>query len=73
MSKYITKMFDRLDRICFARYGSTSNKIVEWVIGQNAGIEVYGIVLPMGISINLPNAPVELTKPPVVPQIFLWK
>jgi phage tail protein X len=73
MSTYITKRFDRLDRICYARYGSTSNQIVEWAIEQNPGIELYGIVLPLGISIRLPDAPRELTQPPVIPQIFLWK
>jgi phage tail protein X len=73
MSTYITKMFDRLDRICYARYGSTGNQIVEWTIEQNPGVEEYGIILPAGITINLPDAPRELTQPPVIPQIFLWK
>jgi phage tail protein X len=73
MSTYITKLYDRLDRICYTRYGSTENQIVEWVIEQNPGVELYGIVLPPGITINLPDAPRELTQPPVIPQIFLWK
>jgi phage tail protein X len=73
MSTYITKLHDRMDRICYARYGSTANQIVEWVIEQNSGVELYGIVLPLGITINLPDAPRELTQPPVIPQIFLWK
>jgi phage tail protein X len=73
MSTYITKLYDRLDRICYARYGSTENQIVEWVIEQNPGVELYGILLPLGITINLPDAPRELTQPPVIPQIFLWK
>jgi phage tail protein X len=73
MSTYITKMFDRLDRICYERYGSTSNQIVEWVIEQNDGIELSGIILPTGIQINLPEAPRKLTQPPVIPQIFLWR
>ena len=73
MATYITKLYDRLDRICFDRYGSTDNQIVEWVIEQNDGIELYGIVLPMGITINLPEPPRQLTRPPVIPQVFLWK
>jgi phage tail protein X len=73
MSTYITKLYDRLDRICYARYGSSDNDIVEWVIEQNDGIELRGIVLPMGLSINLPEPPKKLTRPPVIPQIFLWK
>ncbi|WP_316207378.1 tail protein X [Bradyrhizobium sp. SZCCHNR3118] len=72
MSTYVTKMFDRLDRICNERYGATSNRIVEWVIEQNPGIELYAIVLPMGITINLPDAPRALDTPPVLKQIFLW-
>ncbi|MEY9575908.1 phage tail protein X [Bradyrhizobium diazoefficiens] len=73
MTTYITKMFDRLDRICYDRYGSTSSQIVEWVMDQNPGIEMYAIVLPLGITINLPDAPRKLTPPPVLKQIFLWK
>ncbi|MHC2552313.1 tail protein X [Bradyrhizobium elkanii] len=70
---YVTKMFDRLDRICFERYGSTSNQIVEWVIEQNPGIEECGMVLPLGRTINLPEAPKALTAPPVLKKIFLWE
>lgn len=73
MTTYVTKMFDRLDRICYDRYGTTSNQIVEWVIDQNPGVEMYAIVLPLGIIINLPDAPMKLTPPPVLKQIFLWK
>ncbi|WP_315729785.1 tail protein X [Bradyrhizobium sp. SZCCHNRI2010] len=72
MSLYVTKMFDRLDRIVYARYGSTNNRLVEWVIDQNDGIEEYGIVLPMGVTINLPEAPITIVAPPVLPQVFLW-
>ena len=42
------------------------------VIEQNPGIELYGILLPLGITIDLPEPPRELTKPPVLKQIFLW-
>jgi phage tail protein X len=73
MSTYITKLYDRMDRICYERYGSTANQIVEWAIEQNPGIELCGIVLPAGMTINLPDAPRQLTQPPVIPQIFLWK
>lgn len=73
MSTYITKLFDRLDKICFDRYGSSDNDIVEWIIEQNYGIELRGIVLPMGLTINLPEAPRKQTQAPVIPQIFLWK
>jgi phage tail protein X len=73
MSTYITKTFDRLDRICFDRYGSNANQIVEWVIEQNTGIEEQGILLDAGLTIDLPEPPRELTQPPVIPQVYLWK
>ncbi|WP_316196559.1 tail protein X [Bradyrhizobium sp. SZCCHNS3053] len=73
MSTYITKVFDRLDRICNERYGSTENDIVVWVIERNPGLEQHGIILPAGIAIDLPEPPRQLTQPPVIPQIFLWK
>jgi phage tail protein X len=73
MSTYITKRFDRLDRICYLRYGSNSNQIVEWVIEKNPGVALHGILLPLGIIINLPEPPRQLTQPPVLPQIFLWR
>jgi phage tail protein X len=57
MSTYVTKLFDRLDRICYSRYGNSSNQIVEWVIEQNPGIELYGIVLPLGITIESDRSP----------------
>lgn len=72
MSTYVTKMFDRLDRICYDRYGSTANQIVEWIIEQNPGVEAYGPVLPIGLSINLPEPPKQLTAPPALKQVFLW-
>jgi phage tail protein X len=73
MSTYITKMFDRLDRICYDRYGSNNNQITEWAIDQNPGLELYGILLPLGITINLPDPPRTITAAPVLKQIFLWK
>jgi len=73
MSTYITKMFDRLDRICYDRYGSNNNQITEWAIDQNPGLELYGILLPLGITINLPDPPRAITAAPVLKQFFLWK
>ena len=73
MSTYITKMFDRLDRICYDRYGSNNNQITEWAIDQNPGLELYGILLPLGITINLSDPPRTITAAPVLKQFFLWK
>jgi phage tail protein X len=70
--QYITKLYDRLDKICFARYGSDNNQIVEWIIGQNPGIENYQIVLPQGITINLPDPPNPVDPVPLKKPIYLW-
>jgi phage tail protein X len=66
-------MFDRLDRICYDRYGSNNNQITEWAIDQNPGLELYGILLPLGITINLPDPPRTIIAAPVLKQFFLWK
>jgi phage tail protein X len=69
---YITKRFDRLDKVCWNYYGNSNNRIVEWLLDQNQGLELYDIVLPEGITINLPDPPVVVTRPPPIKQIFLW-
>jgi phage tail protein X len=73
MSIYITKLYDRIDKICYARYGNSDNKIVEWVLDKNPGLELHPILLPMGISVNLPEPPRAIKAHPVIQQIFLWK
>jgi phage tail protein X len=69
---YRTKMHDRIDRICYDRYGNTTNRIVEWVLSQNPGIEQHAIVLPPGIIVILPEPPIAVTQAPMIKQIFLW-
>lgn len=71
MAKYITKMFDRLDRICDARYGTANNTVVEKILQLNPGLEVHDILLPAGIIIDLPELP-KKTSAPVIKQIYLW-
>lgn len=58
----ITKMFDRIDKICFNRYGDTKDRIVEYVMEQNPGLEKYGILLPPGITVFLPDRPAKTAK-----------
>lgn len=69
---YITKMYDRIDKICFDRYGNSSDRVVEWVIDKNPGVERHPILLPAGILIQLPEPPAAVKAPPVLKQIFLW-
>ncbi len=57
MATYITKTYDRLDKIVNKRYGDTKDRIVEYVLEKNPGLELYGLVLPEGITVNLPDRP----------------
>lgn len=73
VARYTTVMFDRLDKIVNERYGDTRNGIVEYVLEFNPGLESHGLLLPMGITILLPDRP-EDTKvsTPVISVIKLW-
>lgn len=59
MATYTTRMFDRLDRICFDHYGSDARRHVEIVLDANPGLERQSILLPVGLAIALPDAAVE--------------
>lgn len=74
MAKYRTKQFDRLDRVVNQRYGNTERQIVEFVLTANPGLELYGIILPMGILIDLPDPPQKAKNAPaVIKQIMIWE
>lgn len=72
MATYITKMFDRLDRICYDYYGSTNNREVEIVLDANPGLEAHEFLLPMGIEIYLPDRPTIPDPTPVIRTVQLW-
>jgi phage tail protein X len=69
---YVTKYFERLDQICARRYGSSANDVVVYVMTANPGIEQYGIVLPGGLKILLPDLPNNVPTTTVKDQPFLW-
>jgi phage tail protein X len=73
VARYTTVMFDRLDKIVDDRYGDTESGIVEYVLEFNPGLENYGLLLPMGITVFLPDRP-EDTKvsTPVIQVLKLW-
>lgn len=52
--QYQTREGDRLDQICFKRYGSIAGQVVESVYAANPGLADYGPVLPAGLVITLP-------------------
>jgi phage tail protein X len=72
MATYITKMFDRLDKICHARYTTANNGVVEMVLQANPWLAKQGFILEKGLVIELPDLPVEVNKTPVIKQVLLW-
>ncbi|GEP02281.1 tail protein X [Methylobacterium oxalidis] len=71
---YITKLYDRLDKIAFDRYGTTDGDLVNFIIDQNPGLERQDFLLEPGLTINLPDLPASMTATiETAPgQIFLW-
>lgn len=63
MNNYvITKMYDRLDKICEKRYGDTDRRVVEHVLDSNPGLEKYDFLLPAGIKVYLPPRPKQAAR-----------
>ena len=71
MAKYVTKLYERIDKICHNYYGTANDGVVEFVLEKNPGLEKHGIVLPPGITVDLPDRPKSNTTP-VIKQIHLW-
>ena len=67
----VTKRFDRIDRICYAFYGSVAHRQVEQVIEANPGLENQPILLPEGLDIVMPDLATD-TSTPIIKQITLW-
>lgn len=73
MATYLTKMYDMLDRIVFDYYGDTNNNIVQYIIEQNPFLAKQPLLLPRGLTINLPARPSATTPGvPLIKQIRLW-
>jgi phage tail protein X len=73
VARYTTVMFDRLDKIVNERYGDTDNRIVEYVLDYNPGLEQHGLLLPMGLTVLLPDRPEETKETtPVIDLLRLW-
>ena len=69
MSEYITSDGDQLDWICWRHYADTRNGVVESVLEANPGLADYGVKLPPGIRIVLPDLrkPAQVTE---IPRLF---
>lgn len=64
----IARQGDTVDALCWRYYGRTDGT-VEAVLEANAGLADYGVVIPMGTVVFLPDiATVESTAPLV--QLF---
>jgi phage tail protein X len=54
---------DTVDLLCWRHYGRTDGT-VEAVLEANAGLADYGVFLPVGLAVFLPElATVSVTKP----------
>ncbi|MFP4896818.1 tail protein X [Paraburkholderia sp. EG304] len=47
---------DTVDALCFRHLGRTKS-VVEATLELNAGLANYGPVLPLGLAVDLPEAP----------------
>jgi phage tail protein X len=59
----IAQQGDTVDLLCWRHYGRTSGT-VETVLEANGGLADYGVVLPHGLSVYMPDlAEVDTTTP----------
>jgi P2-like prophage tail protein X len=47
---------DTVDSLCYRHYGRTQG-VVEATLEANEGLAAYGPLLPMGLAVDLPDAP----------------
>lgn len=61
--EYITRQNDLLDDVVYRYYGDTERRIVEAVLEANrgGGLADYGVQLPEGLTITLPDRSNEPT------------
>lgn len=59
---YVTRQNDILDDVVHRYYGDLSGRAVERVLEANPGLADLGPVLPAGVTVALPDKPVEATK-----------
>jgi phage tail protein X len=59
---------DTVDLLCWRHYGVTQG-MVELVLEQNPGLADYGMTLPHGLEVEMPEAPKQKTQSPL---LQLW-
>ena len=69
MATYVTRVFDTIDGICFAFYGSSTG-YTEIVLNENPDLALQPEFLPAGLEITLPE---PATVAPQRSAIQLWQ
>ena len=54
MRRYVSAQGDRIDQVCQAYYGYQLGA-VETVLTANPGMAAYGAILPLGVTLHLPE------------------
>lgn len=68
MPRVYTHQGDTVDLLCWRHFGRTQG-LVEVVLEMNPGLADYGPVLPLGLEVELPEAPDDKPKTPL---LQLW-
>lgn len=68
MAIYKTQQNDTVDYVAFRYYGTLDGRTTEQVLEANPGLADLGPLLPMGLTINLPDILPSTT----ANQVSLW-
>ena len=69
MNETTTYESDTLDLTLYRTYGYVNEALLEQVIALNPEISEYGTVFPLGVTIKLPDVPIQRE----IPTIHLWE
>lgn len=69
MPRVYTQQGDTVDLLCWRHFGRT-DKVVEAVLELNPGLADHGEILPLGLIVELPEAPKDQ---PTATTIRLWE
>ncbi|MGF7190672.1 phage tail protein X [Robbsia andropogonis] len=63
-----TQQNDTVDALCWRHYKRTAG-VVETVLNANPGIADHGVILPMGLLVEMPDMPPTSAHAPLI-QLF---
>ncbi len=58
MPRVYAQQGDTVDLLCYRHFGRTKG-VVEATLELNEGLADYGPILPMGLAVDLPQAPTD--------------